>query len=400
LATLLWRGVAPVRSESNLFSTDARKARLAAGPQFPYLTEGELLQFPERDSPTGSYGLDRVALSFPLRSEPDGGRFGTVQVRQGEPDKDGQYRSEPTYGVSLDAHRNTRANKDTKAAVFIGATNIGGKWWGKVEFNPSRMVDPDGCELAPVQELEIYAQDAMLLADDYLARDVDVQGARVKRLDVARDFHEVRNTAMYVRGLQPLKRSHARFSQLYSDPTLGDAQTLFVGSGAGGVRLYDQHAAYKEKGAEEGSLRWELQARSDWVTRAMGSDTLGRMNTSAILKMAEDRWEWSRMGTVVSDAVDVVTAVDAMVCRHPKGGGGKRVCGCDGISQAIADRLLGQLVREAMGVRIKLANDTASSYERLKRELGVIPTAELFAGAVHCNVRGRLDWQSGVEVAA
>lgn len=380
----------------------ARRLELVPDPEpgnFPFLTEGELLQKTERD-PGGQYGLDRLALSFPLRREPDHTLFSSIGVRQGPASEAGQYRSEATLGVSMDWQTRGRTTKESKAAVFVGATEVGGRWWGKVEFNPSRMVDPDGCELAPVEGIEVYATEAMRLADQLLARDDDLQAARVRRLDVARDFAGIRNVGMYVRGLQPLKRPYARISQLYSDPAAGDAQTLFVGSGAGGVRLYDQHAAYSEKGAEEGSLRWELQARSEWVAKVMHSDHLGRMTPDGILDLAQQRWEWSRMGTVVTDAVDAVTAIDAIVCRHPKAPRGKKICGCDGISQPQADRILGNLVRESMGIRIKQSNDAASSYEKVKRRLGLVPSAELFTGAVHFNVRGRLDWQTGTEVAA
>lgn len=289
---------------------------------------------------------------------------------------------------------------------FVGVAEMpSGEHVGKVEWNPSRLVDPDGCSLATPDQarLSMHQAEAWVRERGVVPRH-ELARWRVKRLDVARDFAGVVSPSYFVRGLAQLKRAHARRSFVYNDPRSGNAETLFAGSGAGGVRLYDQHEAYADRGAAEGSMRWECEARAGWLSR-VGITKVNTVTDERLSELLRERWEWSRMGVVVESAVGVVDAVEAMVCRHERGARGKRSCGCDGLSRPQADRMLGMLVREAYGLHRKMNDHTAADYNAFKRRLGLVMSPDDLPGllapeAAPVARRARLDLLAGAEVAA
>lgn len=379
----------------------SRRRRLGVGPDHLLPAESPSNR---RDSgadsaataPAERFGLDRLSVAF-VTDEPDITELrerGFTLHESGTP-------ADPqrTFGLSV------AAGKDNPygGSVFVGATRIPEKGWvGKVECNPARLYDPDGCSLLPVAE----AKAAVARMFDVVERVglvpmTDPGEGRVKRVDVARDFREVGIPSFYVRGLQNLRRPHARASYTYNNAQRNSAETLWVGSKTGGVRLYDQHEAYADKGAPRGSLRWEAEARGGWLERH-GIRAVADLHAGAVQELADYRWEWSRMGTEVTGTANVVDAVERLICRHPRGLHGKRECEdwCDGLTRAKADRLLGQMVREALGVAAPSATNTASEYNRWKDRLGIVPSAELFSSAAEVPVTGRLDWTTGLEVAA
>jgi hypothetical protein len=356
---------------------------------FPSLTEGKVLQILQPGA--DGLGLDRLSISFPV-GEPDPSGFTSRTVREGGG------RSARTYGVTLGGR------DGGGASVFVGAAEVPERgWMGKIEANPSRLDDPDGCGLLPLGESLPAAGRmwALALAGTGLQPRSSLESARVRRVDVARDFRGIGRPSFFVRGLLNVRRRHARRSFLYANPQAGNAETLWAGSGTGGCRLYDQHEAYAGKGAPIGAMRWEVEARGGWLD-AVGLRSVGDLGDDlALRRLARTRWEWSRMGTEVTGTASVVEAVEGLVCRCPRGEHGRRECGCGRpLTAAKADRLLGQLVREALGVARPVATHTASEYEAVKRRLGIVPSADLFAAEGCARVAGRLDFASGCEVAA
>ncbi|HZW45774.1 MAG TPA: hypothetical protein VFF32_15575, partial [Dermatophilaceae bacterium] len=203
-------------------------------------------------------GIDRLSISFPVRSiDGDLTRWATRTISQpGTPNE------RWTLGQPVKAF-------DGKATVFVGVTEIEGRLFGKVESNPARFYDPYGCNLMPFGMVPQAASVMYLLASTFMdVAHEDPGAARVKRLDVARDFSGVEDPALYVESLRGIHRPYASRSYVYSDPQKNQAQTLWAGNGAGGGRLYDQHEAYGDaKGAPSGSVRTEIEARSDWCSR-------------------------------------------------------------------------------------------------------------------------------------
>lgn len=311
-----------------------------------------------------------MSLSFPVRSAvADSTVWGSVtQLAPGTP-----HESE-RRGTSVEVADGT--------SVFVGLAKIEGRLFGKVEANPSRFRDPQGCSLLEVDKLGGAVELMATVASKFLEPAGPVETWKVKRVDVARDFSDVSSPSYYVRGLAGVHRPHARKTGLFNDSTRAGAQTLMAGSKSGIARLYDQHAAYGEsKGAIEGRVRWEIEARSAWLERLAGISTVQDLTGEALRTLAIERWEWSAMGVEVkaTDAVveKVMRAVaqDVMTMREARG-------------------FLGWMMMSSRGVSGLEGKETMAKYRRWTRELGVTLAPEDTAGVFV----GRLDFESGREV--
>lgn len=314
-------------------------------------------------------GIDRLSVSFPVKTwEEEPSAWASHRTANpGTPNESWQMNGHVQVG---------------EVKAFVGVANIPetGEVWGKIEFNPSRVIDPEGVELAPVVELPTLARQAWVAAQELVDPGVDVGGARVKRLDVARDF-QVEQTGLFIRGLGPIPRPWARRSFVYNDPARGMAETLFVGSGSGGVRLYDKHREAPEK-APEGRLRWETEARDRWLANYGGITHLRDVSTETVAVLASNRWKWSAMGLEVAALDRVVEVVMA-----------------SGLGPAKMRGLLGHLLLLSKGRPSKLAKETAAEYNHLMRQLGVVMGPGLFeAEGQVVKLGARLDWETGEEV--
>jgi hypothetical protein len=266
--------------------------------------------------------------------------------------------------------------------LMVGVTTIGGKVWGKAEMNPARLADPLGCELLEPRLLGPAVDAMWRRLHELIQPDCDVLDANVRRLDVSRDFRGITSPSLFVSGLGPIQRPWARRSFTYNDPGRGDAETLFVGSGAGGVRLYDQHQAYAEKGAPEGSLRWEVEARKDWLAK-VGVAKVGDLDPFRVRRLAAERWEWSAMGQPVSGPVHAVDVLRRAVAEKT-------------ITRSVANRLVGTYVMDALGGP-GVSRATEYRYRAIAKRIGIGAGALFAEGGVQ-RVAARLDFDSGTEI--
>lgn len=310
-------------------------------------------------------GVDRLSLSW------DGG-----------PRTDDGWRSQK---VLLDDHGTAgRVDWGRKVVVqgvevFLGVSRFRGRGvFSKVEFNPSRIVDPEGVRLCSVGEVHPVVAEVLSSVRDLVDLPNDPDGCRVKRIDVARDF-ETDNGPKLLRALAPLPRPYAKRNMLHADPGRHLAQTLSVGSGVGMVRAYDKAAESQGK-APEGTLRWEVEARPGWADRISGIGKVADVTEERIAHLAADRFGWSGMG------VDVSAGFSEVV---------ERVVGA-GLTAAVQRAFLGYLVEQAAGVYQELSFDAQSKYRKLQRELGIAVDPGVFEKGV--GVSRRLDWESGREV--
>jgi len=314
------------------------------------------------------FGVDRLSLSFRVKEWLDLDRWSQVTTRAGG---DG-WSAQTTVGTA------------DSPPVMVGVRALPhGAVWGKVECNPARFVDPDGCGLLPARLLG-PAMETMWAAALHMVTpyDGDVGSASVKRLDVARDFRNIMSPGLYVEGLAPLRRSWARRTGVWSDASLGNAQTLHVGSGAGMVRLYDQFAAYgAEKGAPEGSLRWEVEARAEWLEK-VDVVRAEQLDAVAVQRVAEQRWEWSRMGERVSGPVHAVEVLQSKVRSGD-------------LKQGVADRLLGAMVRQSLGYG-QQSRATEWRHRETLRAVG-LTSETLWSDDLSRQAVGRLDFETGTE---
>lgn len=318
-----------------------------------------------------TFGIDRVSLSFPVRDhQRDLSAWGTVQTfNPGTP--------------SAAESRSTmvRASPDHDQRVFVGVKHIvdTGQWWGKVEFNPARMVDPEGHSLLDAGDLLRVVEETMDAVLTLLDPAVPCAAAmKVRRLDVARDFAGVSRPEALIRGLGPVHRPWARKNLVHFDPSKKHAQTLMVGSSSGVVRLYDKNAETGGKAA--GVVRWELEARSDWCSKHGGIDTLSDAGAEQIDKLGRNRWEWSAMGNEVSGMVEIVEKVMR-----------------SGLSYAKQQRLLGILLVMAAGGEARMSKESAAGYRKTIRDLG-IALEPGFAETDEPTFSVRLDLETGTEV--
>jgi len=311
--------------------------------------------------PPAPIGLDRLSLSFPIE-RPDSSRFYTETVTR-----------------NLDGPRVSLGTMED--GCFIGAMEIPERGWvGKVEANPSRFDDPDGCSLLPVEQAHEAACRMLGVASTVVQLRTEPASVRVKRADLARDFTGSTDPGFLIRGLGGRRRKHARRQFTYSDPQRGNAETLFVGSKSGGVRLYDQHEAYADKGAPAGAIRWEVEARAAWLASG-GVERVGDLrNVVALRDYAAERWAWSEMGATVMGEGALVAHLAQLQA--------------DGeITTSEAHRVLGFMYCEAQGFALPQSRRT---FYRLR---SIVRSHGLYLSIGSGPASKRLDWATGVEIA-
>jgi hypothetical protein len=345
---------------------------------------------PTWHSARDGFGVDRLSISFPVRSYASADRVvlgadGAVasaswQLRYAarvDPDPTVRHGTGPA-GHAAAVDEGTRR----EVGVFVSVVEVAGRGpFGKVECNPARFADPAGCSLLPLAQVPAALAVMWAAASEYVEPSCRLEDANVKRVDVARDFRGVTSPSLYVEGLGPLRRPYARRSFTYNDPARANAQTLFVGSNAGGVRLYDQYAAYADKGAPEGSLRFEVEARSGWLEK-LGVRTVRTLDAVALERVALERWEWSKMGSTVTGPVNAVQVLTRAVQAGE-------------VKQAVADRLLGAMVRRSFGYG-GASRRSEYRYRDVADRLGLTAEA-LWNDDLSRQASGRLDFDTGTE---
>jgi hypothetical protein len=289
-------------------------------------------------------GVDRLSFSFSVADfDRDVSAWASVTTHNPGADHERQVFS--SYGAR---------------GVFVGVMDnpgLPGGYIGKVEANPARVLDPDGWEGLDPSRLFEAVEKMGRTAGELVRPAGPIVEARVKRLDVCRDF-ETDDPASIVRGLGPVHRPWSRRNLVHFDPARGGAQTLMVGSGSGVVRLYDKHAETKGK-APKGTLRWEVEARQDWCRNYGGIAQLGDIKEETVTGLAANRWDWSAMDRQVSGTDELIEQVMRL-----------------DVSTTVKERLIGHLVMQQKGCAYPMAKATSAKYRRLARDLGVVHDPE------------------------
>ena len=320
-----------------------------------------------------AFGLDRLSVSFEVydydSTEKNWDSY-TAQHSTSREDKTGVVHSfsrrvEVVDGVSAFVGVRVMEAKGERGSVF-----------GKIEFNPARIADPSGFGLASVDE-GLAALVAAVEASGVVVvpvRREELATYKLKRVDVAKDFHSVVAPSALIRGLAPIARPWSRKNLVHADPSKHGAQTLMVGSNSGIARLYDKFAE-TAGGVDEGTVRFEVEGRSDWVLK------YGKMRTAADLDLdkvgwfARDRWEWSKMGTEVHSTAGVVEVVAR-----------------SGLTPREQQNFIGWLVMQSTPYAYEPSKATLAKFRRLQRELNIVIGPDV-VGAVGFSTR--LDWDTG-----
>lgn len=314
-------------------------------------------------------GLDRLSLSFRC-----------ADFNRSDSQWDGYSRKRRPEGFCETFSKSERVGG---VNVFVSVQEVpeakAGRWWGKVEANPSRVVDPDGVGLAGVDQLPAVLDVMALAAGIEMSPAEPVEDWRVKRLDLARDFEDVEDPGRMIRGLGPVHRPYARLNMIHADPQRNRAETLMVGSGAGVVRLYNKHTESKGRAAE-GTVRWEVEARKDWCQKNGDIGRVRDLTDEKTRQLAVERWEWSQMG------VEVASSVGRLV----------RATARSGLTERERVFFVGWLMCEAGGQPVRgLSRMTETKYRKLQRDLGIAAPMDLTSAV---EVVSRLDWESGREL--
>ena len=319
-------------------------------------------------------GIDRLSVSFP------------VYAYQAEPEAWNR-RSMASVGPDAETRTLMGSVKVGGVSVMVGMQEryVDGTMMqrtGKIEYNPSRIVDPDGCGLATLDETADSFDVVLAAAEQLVSPGDEPANFRVKRLDLARDFHGIEQPATLIRGLSCLHRPYARKNLIHADPAKNGAQTIVVGGKQSSVRLYDKAEETKTRAnrAEPGTIRWEAENRKGWLSNYGAVERLRDLDPVRVAVLADNRWEWSQMGAEV--AGDLARLVE-------------RVHESD-LTAAERRGFLGWLVEQAAGMEGgSMSSATLAKYRRLQRRLGIVAPVDL-AGTV--TVLRRLDWATGTEV--
>jgi hypothetical protein len=232
------------------------------------------------------FGLDWLMLTFPLAGPP-----------------------EDPSALSRRSHRRwpgiVRVG-GTKAELAVRLRR--GGYWARIDFNPARALDPTGWEPCSVFDTHRAAAMAWEAALDHVSPAEFLDTARVRRLDVTRDF-EVEDPSFFVRSLAPIPRPYARINATYRAPSSGTPATLMLGSRSGGVcKLYAK---------SETVLRFEATCRKGWLGRA-AIRYLADVTEDHVDVLGRDRWAWSRFGTWIGSPATVIDAALRMPWRRAR----------------------------------------------------------------------------------
>ena len=327
-----------------------------------------------KSEPSG-LGVDRLSVAFQVRDfQPDCRLWRSVS----QSFADGELASE-TYSASIEV--------EGAAPVFVGVKVVmarlsggvvpgQGPVFGKVEFNPSRFVDPDGFGLASLSDcldafpLVVNSAGALVEA----VHSDDFSSYSLRRVDVAKDFHSVVSPSALIRGLAPIPRKWARKNLVHADPSRNGAQTLLVGSNSGAARLYDKCAETKGK-APSGTVRCEIESRTDWLRNYGGVSTVADLHKLGVNELGQNRFEWSAMGVEVKSSQGVVAAL---------------------VESELSPRercaFLGWLVMQSSEFAYTPAKATLAKYRKIQRDLNItlgVDAADLVGFST------QLDWESG-----
>lgn len=319
-------------------------------------------------------GVDRLSLTFPLE---DFDREPTVWG-----DHRDRNRGWPTRQETWTENVEVRKGVSVHVGVQSMPPEVPYRYHARLDFNPSRILEPEGHGLCSVEDSPAAVALALGAALRLIKpKDSDPAAARMTRVDLSKDFEGVEDPSGLLRGLSTIPRSWARLNMIHADPKKNGAETVMIGSGAGVVRGYRKDV---ESGGEvaEGTVRWEAECR-DWAKRYGEMRYFGDLTRESAESLARNRWEWSQMGAEVAGSMSRLV---------------RAVSDCDYLTGAQKRSFLGYLCEQAAGIETTISSRTTmAKYRRLQRELGIVAPVDF--GSMIEVVR-RLDWESAREVVS
>lgn len=279
-------------------------------------------------------GIDKLWLTAPLRSFDQDRQSWSIVRANG--------------GLEVPLH------STTGSLVYVRVFLDQAVPWAMFQFNPSRFVDPDGCGLAPIRSIPGCITAALTLAGRVVEIDSDVRSARVKRVDITRDFSAVDNMAPLIKGFVSHTGPNARFMTHFLGAN-GVVQGLETGSRSGGrVLLYDKFIESRGM-VPQGTLRYEAQCRA-WAHQA-GIECVRDLTEENLARLAWDRWHWAGFDSYVTGPPEMLELVNR-----------------SDFPESVKRKLKGNLLLEFHNELGHLAPATRSSYRKQLRKLGILPS--------------------------
>jgi len=251
--------------------------------------------------------------------------------------------------------------------------------WVSLQVNPARVVDPEGWGLASLPQ----AQEALEWAWAHLRPLVvprrPLESAKLSRLDVAVDFHDVLLPDRYIRNLADAPASRHGQRRLVWAGDRSDGATLYWGNGRGEVRIYDKHIETAGR-APRGTMRGETEARRKWCKKA-GLGEVGDLRMERLTALMRRKWEDSGMGTPVTSLPQWM----ADLAADPE------------ITDVVLRGVVGDFLTRSYGLKLSLSPGTEKTYKEITKRHG-IPALVTPLADDGCPLRMRLDLESGQEV--
>lgn len=257
------------------------------------------------------------------------------------------------------------------------------------EFNPSRLVDPWGTGLCSVQDLPHALGLAWDAVGEIVTPRVQLSVAKIRRLDVARDFLHIQDIAGYLTGWLQVPAPYSKRWTLEHDPQSGLPETLYKGTkntrNGGLVRAYDK-ASEAPGRAQPGTLRVEVEAHSRWCRAHGGIERVEDLSEDSVLGLLRNRFEWAGCSSAVAGHSDFMNKAEQLRDKND-----------EPWSESRKDGFVGHQVRVAQGVAKKLPRQRKADYDRALQITGIPSLADL-TGLGGNRPTVHLDFETGREV--
>jgi hypothetical protein len=262
--------------------------------------------FPEPTIPLSpSIGIDKIAIEIPLAAGLGDPKMFLSSIKNTIV---GRWATKATTN-----HVGTSAKLEWQ---FLAA-----RWSMRLEFNPSRLVDPDGATLVtPAQTIHVIEElikEFMFESEDALpcfviteSREIDIENwradwmsmVRISRLDAAVDI-VIDKSSFDIENYKSVAPKYAKGINItYNKKGIAETWSGVYSSKDGFPMLYDKSAQVGKKGAvnppKAGTKRFEYRLERTALIRAH-MHTLADLNRTKFEYALRQGWEYSKINSVV-----------------------------------------------------------------------------------------------------
>jgi len=317
--------------------------------------------FPEPTIPLSpSIGIDKIAIEIPLAAGMGDPKMFLSTLKN--------------TLVGRWATKATTTHQETGARLVWQFLKT--RWSIRLEFNPSRFVDPDGTSLVtPAQTLHVIEElirEFMFESDDALpcfvitkANDIDIENwlpdwmsmVRISRLDTAVDF-VIDNPRFDIANYRKIVPKYAKATNItYNRKGVAETWTGVYSNKDGFPMLYDKSAQAHKKGVvsppQSATKRFEFRLERKSLNQAH-IHTLADLNNEKFEYALRQGWEYSKIGSVVHSPeawMEIITS--------------------SSLEPTLQASLIGLLTAQANGLQIPISLEERDKLMHCARSLGI-----------------------------